>query len=124
MEYAISDATGRTIPSANSPTLSNLEGATEPTPPTPAPALAVTPASVSTATCAGKTFSFFTTGGTSPYSALITPQPGGIVVTRENDGATFTVSGITVDDKYTLTVYDQTNPQKTATATITCSAGP
>lgn len=121
MEYAISDATGRTIPSANSPTLSNVEGTFEPAPPTPAPALAITPNSVSAA-CVGKTFSFLATGGTPPYSGLVTPQPGGVVVTREADGATFSVSGIPAGAQaYTLTVYDQTNPQKTATATITCN---
>jgi hypothetical protein len=123
MEYAISDATGRTIPSANSPTLSNVEGTTEPTPPTPAPALAVTPTSTTAASCVGKTFSFFASGGTPPYSALITPQIGAIItVVREADGATFSVSGIPAGAQaYTLTVYDQTNPQKTATASINCS---
>ena len=121
MPFAITDATGRTIPGAASPTLSNVVGTTAPTPP---PALSVNPAAVGNLACTGKTFNFVPIGGTPPYS--VTANPSGPVITSVPSppvsGTTVSVSGLlTGSGVTTITFVDQSSPQKVATATITCS---
>ena len=121
MQFAITDATGRTIPGSASPTLSNVVGTAAPTPP---PALTVSPSSVTIAapaSCVGKTFNFVPVGGTGSYS--VTASPSGPVITSvpapPTSGAVVSVttvpSGVT-----TITFVDQSSPQKTVSATITC----
>jgi len=121
MQFAITDATGRTIPGGASPTLSNVVGTTAPTPP---PALTVSPPSVTIvapASCVGKTFNFVPVGGTGSYS--VTASPSGPVIASvpapPTSGTVVSVStvpsGVT-----TITFVDQSSPQKTVTATITC----
>jgi hypothetical protein len=118
LTYAITDATGRTIPAGNAPTVTNSPGTLVPaTPPAPA-TLQVAPASVTVTGCTGKTFDFIAVGGTPGFSAILTPQPPGIVA---QSGAKFTVSGLTAAGTYTLSVFDQGSPPQVVTATITCS---
>ncbi len=131
MPFAITDATGRTIPGGSSPLLTNAPGTTVPTPPAPSPALAVAPASVAVTGCAGKTLQFTVVGGTPPYFAslalnpavspapVLTPNPVGIsgAVLSVVFGATPVPAGT----NGTLTFTDGSNPIKTATATITCN---
>jgi len=118
MTFAITDATGLTIPSASSPTITNQPGTFVPPPPTPAPALVVAPSSVTGTGCAGKTFQFLVTGGTAPYSAFTTPSAGVVTVS----GGTVSVSGLaTGSGATTLVIGDSSSPGKSLTATLTCS---
>lgn len=131
MPFAITDATGRTIPGGSSPLLTNAPGTTVPTPPPATPAVSVAPASVAATSCAGKTLQFTVTGGTPGYFATIalnpavspapvlSPNPVGISggVLNVAFGATPVPAGTTG----TVTFTDSGNPQKTATATITCN---
>jgi len=124
LTFSILDATGRQTTAK----LINEPGTTA-RPVIVAPALAVSPSSVTVASptpppiivgCVGKTFQFIASGGTPPYSAILTPQttPAAILTTAGN---LITVSGITQVGTYSVTVFDQTSPQKTAIATIACS---
>lgn len=131
MQFAISDATGRTIPGGSSPTLSNKVGTGGGVAPA---ALAVSPTTIPATGCSGKTFDFVIVGGTPPYNASIimnpvvagltpvlgpplpVPAAGGVLhvmfpATPVIPGGT---SGI-------VTIIDQSSPQKSVTATITCS---
>ena len=93
----------------------NNEPGTE-DPPAPA-ALAIAPGTVTSATCTGSTFTFLVTGGTPSYGAIASPS-GTVVVT----GNQVKVSGLTTGSGATsVTVIDQSSPQKTIGATITCS---
>ncbi|MEP7180884.1 MAG: hypothetical protein ABI886_01710 [Betaproteobacteria bacterium] len=120
LTYAITDATGRTLPSGNSPTVTNSPGSivpTPPTPPTPTPTLVIAPTTVSAASCPGKTFTFVAAGGTPSYSVIVTPTPASPPAIT---AGVATVSGLTTGT-WTVTIYDQGNPRQTATATITCT---
>jgi hypothetical protein len=122
LTFAITDATGRTIPASATPTVTNQEGSTDPTPTPAPPALQIAPTSVATNACTGKTFQFFATGGTPSYSAILTPNNGAITVNNSN--GVVTVTGLADGSgTSTVTVTDQSNPGKTASATITCGAG-
>lgn len=121
MQFAITDATGRTIPGGASPTLSNVVGTTAPTPP---PALTVSPGSATSTACTGKTFNFVPVGGTGSYS--VTANPGGATIVSvpspATSGAVVSVSGLTTGSGVTtITFVDQSSPQKTVSATVTCS---
>ncbi len=123
MQFAITDATGRTIPGGSSPTLTNEVGQTTSGGGTPAP-LSVSPASISTPAngCTGKTFSFIIVGGTPPFNIVLaapgvaTPSP---VTTTPG---TFNVTGLTdASGAHSIGIGDASTPQLTATATITCN---
>jgi len=121
MQFAITDAKGRTIPGSASPTLSNVVGTTAPTPP---PALTVSPPTAASAACTGKTFNFVPVGGTGSYS--VTANPGGATIVSVPSpavsGAVVSVSGLlTGSGVTTITFVDQSSPQKTVSATVTCS---
>jgi hypothetical protein len=125
LTFSILDATGR----QTTATLINEDG-TDARPVVVAPALAISPTAVTVTTpapppvlplgCLGKTFQFIASGGTPPYSSILTPQtaPAAILTTVGN---LITVSAITEVGAYSVTVFDQSSPQKTAIATITCS---
>jgi hypothetical protein len=113
LTFSIFDATGR----QTTATLSNVEGTADAPVAAPAPALTIAPSAVSAAGCNGKTFAFIVAGGTPSYGAIVTPTFP-VAVT----GNTATVSGLPAGaGTYSVTVFDQTSPQKTAIATITCS---
>ena len=108
--FTIVDATGR----QTTATLNNNPGTEEP--PAPAP-IAISPTSVSSAACTGKTFTFIVTGGTPGYSAIVNPS-GTAVVT----GNQVKVSGLTTGSgDTTVTVVDQSSPPMSIPATISCS---
>ena len=117
--FTIADAIGRQTTS----TLINEPGTAAVTPPTPAPALVLAPTTATSAACTGATFGFVITGGTLPYNvaspgAIITPV-GGIVTTSPGS---FSISGFTTGSGvHPVGVVDSSVPQKSATATITCS---
>jgi len=107
--FSIVDATGR----QTTATLNNNPGTEEP--PAPAP-IAISPTSVSSAACTGKTFTFIVTGGTPGYSAIVNPS-GTAVVT----GNQVKVSGLTTGSgDTTVTVVDQSSPPMSIPATISC----
>jgi hypothetical protein len=115
LTFSVLDATGRQTTS----TLINNPGTNDRPVVTPvvAPALSISPGSVAATGCLGKTFAFIAAGGTPSYGAIVTPT---FPVTVS--GNTVTVSGLPAGaGSYAVTVFDQTTPQKTATATITCS---
>lgn len=119
LTFTIVDAAGKQATA----TLVNKPG-TQPRPaPTPAPALSITPAQVVNTSCTGRTFQFVITGGTPPYA--VTTNPAGAIVTPQPvtvSGGIASISGLATGSGVTqVTVVDSTNPQKTATATITCS---
>jgi len=120
MPFAISDATGRTIPGGSSPTLTNKFG-TGAAPPASTP-ITVSPPTVTNNACTGKTFSFIVVGGTAPYSVnanppgpIITPSPVPTAGTPVNVSGLTTGSGLT-----TITFVDSGSPKVIGTATITC----
>lgn len=120
MQFAITDATGRTIPGASSPTLTNALGAAAPVPP---PALTASPGTVTDPACTGKTFNFVVVGGTAPYS--VTANPGGPTFVPSSviakSGNTVGVTGLVTGSALTtLTFVDSGTPKKTFAATITC----
>jgi hypothetical protein len=127
MQYAITDATGRTLPGGSSPLLTNEVGKTAAPPPA---AMTVSPASVTvpgppplTNGCTGKTFNFVVVGGTAPYNvsaspagAIIAPSPVPTAGTPVSVSGLLTGSGLT-----TITFVDASSPKQVVTATITCS---
>jgi len=132
MQFAITDATGRTIPGANSPLLTNEPGTVEPpTPPTPINFLEVSPGSYGTPSapvaCTGVTFPFTVTG-LAPFSAsvIVSPfTPPGPVVSSPIAASpgTLTVSGIPASASpktVTVTIGDSNTPQQLRTVTINC----
>ncbi len=126
--FTIVDSVGRQTTAQ----LQNNPGTTPPpTPPTPpvAPALVATPASQTVATtCVGTTLQFLVTGGTAPYSVLAvtenpvqTPPPPAASVS----GSTVNVTGIkgpAFPSTTSVVIVDQSSPQKTVTATLTCNS--
>jgi hypothetical protein len=119
MQYAISDATGRTIPGGSSPTLTNKVGDSA-APPT-STSMTVSPASITATACAGKTFSLVVVGGTAPYN--VSANPTGPVMTPSPVPAAGTpvlVTGVP-NGTTTITFTDSSVPKLLAAATITCS---
>ena len=132
MQYAITDATGRTIPGASGPLLTNEVAQTSPTVSPPSD-LAMSPTVASATGCAGKTFQFVIVGGTPPYSSSVavnpplpagdptlTPSPvptaGGIL------SVTFAVAPVVPAVTTSIvTVTDTSSPKKFASSTITCN---
>ena len=123
LTFTIVDAIGRQTTAS----LVNTIGTADPTPPVVAPPLVITPTAASSTLCAGKTFRFIITGGTPSYnvSAVINPGTNAAVVTPPvvaTSGGTVLISGFPAGPSTTsVVVVDQSSPQKSATATITCS---
>jgi hypothetical protein len=120
MQYAITDATGRTIPGGSSPLLTNEFGKTAAPPPA---VMTVSPAAVASTACTGKTFQFVVVGGTPPYSVsaspagpIIAPSPVPTAGTPVSVSGLATGSGIT-----TITFVDSSSPKAVKSATITCT---
>ncbi len=111
--------------------LSNVVGTAEvPTPPTPPvpTALVITPTATTSSACTGKTFSFVITGGTLSYNIVAVTNPAPVtagVVTPPvvtTAGTPVLVSGLLTGGGVTsVIVVDQSSPQKSVTATITCT---
>ena len=110
--------------SADDRALHNVEGTEDAPTPTPPAALAVSPTTVTNDACTGKTFTFFAFGGTPPYnvrpsSGTASPQ------TVATAGGNTRISGLTTGSGDTTILFlDASSPQKSASATITCSAAP
>jgi hypothetical protein len=112
LTFSIVDATGR----QTTATLSNVEGSVDAT---SGGDLTISPASATNAACTGKTFAFTVSGGTPSYGASLGITPPGTVLVTGNQVA---VSGLTTGSgANTVTVFDQSSPQKSIGATITCS---
>ena len=98
-------------------------------PPT-APTLAISPGAVAATSCSGKTFTFLPTGGTAPYNAYIAGFAGSTpptltpnVVPAEGGTITVTFGGPEpITGPTTIVIGDSTIPQRTVSATITCTA--
>jgi len=107
--------------------LVNKPGALAPTPPVVAPPLAIAPSSATATLCSGKTFSFVISGGTPSYnvSAVINPGATPAVVNPQvvqASGGTVQISGFPPGaSSASVVVVDQSVPQKSITATITCT---
>jgi hypothetical protein len=123
LTFAIVDAAGKTTTA----TLNNTPGSlTRPGTPTPTPpTLAVTPTTVSSNACAGKTFNFVITGGTAPYNVSV--SPGGAIVTPPvvtTSGGNVGISGLANGSGITTVIILDSGlgaQQQTKTATISCS---
>ncbi len=119
MIFTIVDAAGMQVTAQ----LINQPGTTPRPAPTPSPALVITPTTVTNTACTGRTFQFVITGGQAPYS--VTTNPAGAVVTPQPvpaSGGTVQISGLATGSGGTnVIVVDTSNPQKTVSATITCS---
>ncbi|HTQ01538.1 MAG TPA: hypothetical protein VMN56_19635 [Casimicrobiaceae bacterium] len=128
LTYVITDATGRTIPAGTYPLVTNQLGTTAPTP--PVTTFVVTPGAISKVNCVpANTFQFIATGGTAPYSAVVTSSTSSTSVTLnpQNNiaaGAAVTVAGITSPADTTITVFDNSSPRQSATVQIGCTGGP
>lgn len=132
MPFAITDATGRTIPAADSPKLTNKEGSdTLPAPPAPS-TLVVAPTTVTATSCAGKTLQFTVSGGTPPYSAtlalnpaispapVLSPSPIGV------SGGVLSIAfgaapPVPAGTKGTVTLTDSSSPRQSESADINCN---
>jgi hypothetical protein len=115
--FTIVDATGR----QTTATLINAPGTTVIPPPTPPPALVMTPASVASTPCAGKHFVFAITGGTASYNVSVSPAGATIVPpVVTTSGGTVDISGLATGLN-TVIVVDSSSPQKTVSGTITCT---
>jgi hypothetical protein len=113
--FTIVDATGRQVTA----TLINQPGTTPPTPPTPPAALVIAPAAQTSTTggCASKTFTVAVSGGTPPYNVFATPAA---VVTPTTNANIFNIT-LPAAGVFNVGAVDSGSPQKSATATITCS---
>jgi hypothetical protein len=128
LTYVISDATGRTIPAGEYPTVTNQLGTGAPVP--PPSALVVTPGAIARTNCVpANTFQFVGTGGSPPYFAVVlssssTTSP---IVSPQNNiasGQAVSVSGITSPSTTVVQLADNSTPRQTATVTIDCSGSP
>ncbi len=118
LTFSILDATGRQTTAL----LHNVEGTEEPPTVTPG-ALVVAPATYApTTTCGGASFPFLVTGGTAPYSAQAVNSLAGSVTVLTIPGG-FNVGPLPAGASTTTVVFrDQSSPQKTIPATITCTS--
>jgi len=115
LTFSILDATGR----QTTATLHNVEG-TETVPEVTPAALAVA-GPTSDPACTNKTFRFIVFGGTPPYNVSAT---SGVTLpqTVTTSGGFTLISGLlTGSGPTTVVALDSSSPQKSATATITCS---
>ena len=125
LTYIITDATGRTIPNGQYPTVTNELGTTDPVP--PPSALVVTPGAIAKANCVpANTFQFIGTGGNAPYSAVVTSSSSSTTPTLSpqnniSTGTAVNVSGLTSPSTTTIQLLDNSTPRQTATVTIDCS---
>jgi hypothetical protein len=121
--FSIVDSVGRQTTAK----LINQPGTTPPPTPPTSVALVVTPTTLSpTTTCVGKTFQFLVTGGTTPYSAtaLTNPPQAVPVVTSITANGIVAISAITgpFPSTTTIVIQDQSSPQKSVNATLTCAS--
>ena len=72
LTFVITDSTGRTIPGGAYPLVTNEPGTTPVPPPPPGPVVATPNTFARTACVPANTFQFIITGGTPPYSAVVT----------------------------------------------------
>ena len=119
MQFAITDATGRTIPGASGPLLTNEVGKASGG--GTASPITVTPASVTVtppATCASS-YDFLITGGTAPFNIATVPtlvvNPNPVMATPGSFKVLSPTTGTTK-----IFIGDASTPQLTTTATITC----
>ena len=120
MQYAITDATGRTIPGGSSPLLTNQVGK-DAAPPTST--MAVAPNSLTSTACTGKTFTFIVVGGTAPYNVSASPSNGVIITPTPVSAAGIPVAvtgWLTASGDNFVTFVDSSSPKQLATATVTC----
>ena len=115
LTFTIVDAIGRQTTAQ----LSNVVGTTV-VPPSSGP-IFVTPPAATSAACNGGSFGFTITGGTPPFSVA---TPGGMITPTSvtTTPGSFTVSGlVNGSGAHTIFIGDASVPQKTATATMTCT---
>jgi hypothetical protein len=123
--FAITDATGRTIPDGAAPRITNAPGTVAPPAPTPPAALQVAPSTIAQPSgCAGKTFTFLVVGGTPPYSAVVSPGGVGITLTGTNPYVVTYAGSVPTTTNSVLAISDSSGQSVTATITCTASAGP
>jgi hypothetical protein len=128
LTFVITDNNGVTIPAGQYPLITNQLGTGAPTPPlTP---LVVTPGAIAKNNCVpANTFQFIATGGTTPYSAVITSSTSsttGTVAPQTNiaQAQAVTVSGLTSPSTTVITLFDNSSPRQSSTVTIDCSGQP
>ena len=119
MQYAITDATGRTIPGGSSPTLTNELGKQTAG---GGGTMTVAPTAITNTACTGKTFQLTVVGGKPPYSVTAAPATGVIVTSPvATAGTPVPVSGLQTGSGDTvITFVDSSSPQLSASSTITC----
>jgi hypothetical protein len=128
LTYVISDATGRTIPGGQYPTVTNQLGTGNPVP--PPSALVVTPGAIARNNCTpGNSFQFVGTGGTPPYFAVILSSSSSTapILNPQNNigtGVAVSVSNITSPSTTVVQLADNSTPRQTANVTIDCSGSP
>jgi hypothetical protein len=129
LTYVITDATGTTIPSGSYPTVTNQAGTTAPPPPPPT-SIVVTPGAIAKNNCVpSNTFQFITTGGTTPYSVVVSSttsatSPVTSPQTGVAAGQAVTVSGLTSPSTTTISVFDSSDPRQSGSVTIDCTGAP
>lgn len=128
LTFVITDATGRTIPGGAYPTVTNQPGTTPIPPPAPGPVVATPGVFARNACVPSNTFQFIITGGTPPYSAVITQtgSPTAPVITPQTgivSGALVTVSNITTGaaTPTVVSIFDTSSPAQTTSVSITCN---
>jgi hypothetical protein len=129
LTFVVTDATGLTIPTGNSPTVTNELGENPPAPPPPGP-FTVTPGAIAKNNCVpANTFQFVMTGGVAPYSVVTTStsSPTSPVLEPQTGltaGAAVTVSGLTSPSTTTITGFDSSVPPQAVTVSISCTGAP
>jgi hypothetical protein len=121
LTFTIVDASGK----QTTATLSNLAGTATLPGPTPAPDFSITPESLGSVSCTGRSFRFTLVGGTAPYN-VTSSIPGTVLspAVVNSSGGTTTVSGLLdTGGRAVITAVDSTSPQKKVSATIDCLAG-
>ena len=128
LTFIITDANGLTIPSGSYPTINNQLGTGTPTP--PPTTFTATPGVIAKVNCVpANTFQFIMTGGTSPYSVVVTAtnSPSSPFLSPQTGitpGQAVTVSGLTSPSNTTITGFDSSSPMQSVTVTIDCSGTP
>ena len=126
--FVITDATGRTIPGGSYPLISNNLGTAVVVP--PVTNLIVTPGAIAKTNCVpANTFQFIGTGGTAPYSAVVTSttsstSPLLAPQTGIAQGTAVVVSGLTSPSSTLITLFDNSSPRQSGTVAIDCSGTP